>query len=255
MGRRLAGHALLRIEYAARTDPGRRRKENQDSVLTRADPDTRRYLFVVADGVGGLAGGAAASRITVDVVGLGFDRSAGAGGAAELDAGLQEANRQIMESRNHEGDGAGASTIVALLFGPSTFETAHVGDSRAYLQRGRSLMRLTQDHSLIHEQVRSGILTEEQASLSRQRHVITRSLGMLPRVDVEQRPAESLEHGDAFVLCSDGLTDVVSDDEISEVLAAGAEAEATAARLVDLANARGGPDNISVIVVRVAATD
>lgn len=242
----------MRIDYAARTDPGRRRTENQDSVLTRANPANGSYLFAVADGVGGLAGGAAASRTTVEVLGLAFDRDARLDGAQALAASMQEANRQIVESRANERDGAGASTIVALLFGESRFEIAHVGDSRAYLRRGGGLRRLTQDHSLVHEQVRSGILTEEEASLSRQRHVITRSLGTVPRVDVEQRPAEALEHGDAFVLCSDGLTDVVADDEIGELLAAGADAEATAARLVDLANDRGGPDNISVVVVRVA---
>lgn len=241
----------MNVDYAARTDPGQRRKENQDSVLARADSMRGRYLFAVADGVGGLAGGADASRTTVDALAASFDHPDGGPAASELLASILEANRQIVASRLNELDGPSASTLVALLFDRVTFETAHVGDSRAYLRREGGLVRLTEDHSLIHQQVRSGILTEEEAVLSRHRHVITRSLGANPEVEVEQRPPEGFRDGDVFVLCSDGLTDVVADAEIDEVLGSGADAVATATRLVELANSRGGPDNISVVVVRV----
>jgi protein phosphatase len=213
-----------------------------------------RFLFAVADGVGGLADGADASRTAIRTLEESFT-SAGAGEYTEerLLSALSSANIRIVESRNPTTAKLSGSTVVALLLQPEdgSFVVAHVGDSRAYLVREGKLEPLTGDHSLVADQVRAGIMTTEEAAVSRNRHVITRSLGIGPEVDVELQVRRSTEKGDAFLLCSDGLTDIVADDEIEAMLVAMEDERKAARALIELANERGGPDNISVVVVRI----
>jgi protein phosphatase len=229
---------------------GRRRSENQDSILAQASADDNLYLFVVADGVGSLAAGADASRNAVETLAEVFPDLAGPDIGAHLDEGIRKANSMLYQESRTRGTGAMGSTMVALVVRPEEFEVAHVGDSRAYLIRDSAIQRLTEDHSLVAEQVRAGILTEQEASESRHRHIITRSLGAETEVDVELSGLQPLYTGDIFVLSSDGLHDVVSDAEIGATVVNRDPRDATTT-LIQLANERGGPDNVSVIVAVV----
>ena len=238
-----------RICVVSLSDTGRQRSSNQDLYGESRAPDGSRVL-IVADGMGGHAGGETASRIAVETV---CARVEGASQAPELalrDA-LAEANRAIFERARGDAGLAGMGTTgVALWFGPGgASAVAHVGDSRAYRLRGGRLERLTEDHSLVAELQRRGLLSEEQAAVHPRRNELLRSLGIDPEVEVDVAPVE-LEPGDCFLLCSDGLCGVLADDEIAAVLAR--EAPEQAARsLVDGANERGGPDNITVQIARV----
>jgi protein phosphatase len=238
----------MNVEFAARSDVGQRRSENEDSVL--ACEAGGRYLFAVADGVGSLAGGAVASRTAVDTLQAGFARAAAANPDEDLLASILRANEQILAQRRGQ-DGPSASTLVALLVVPGWAHVAHVGDSRAYRLRSGQIERLTADHSLVSEQVRLGMITEEQAAESRHRHVITRSLGTVSQLDVEQAEPEPVLPGDVFLLSSDGLHGVVTDEELAIVLGDGGPVDEVVNTLIQLANDRGGPDNISAVVVRV----
>ncbi|MGE0600811.1 MAG: PP2C family serine/threonine-protein phosphatase [Dehalococcoidia bacterium] len=242
----------MNVRYAAISEPGMRRTENQDSVL--AVGASERFLFAVADGVGGLADGADASKTAIRTLEQSFkDGAKGEYSESQLVADLSSANARIVEARNPETAKLSGSTIVTLLLQPEdqSFVVAHVGDSRAYLVRNRKIEPLTGDHSLVADQVRAGILTKEEAAASHNRHVITRSLGINLELEVEVQARRAAEKGDTFLLCSDGLTDVVTDDEIESLLAAMTSERDCARALVDLANERGGPDNISVVLVHV----
>lgn len=241
----------MNLVYTALSEPGRRRTENQDSVLAVSAPG--RHLLVVADGVGGLADGAQASQSTVRALEESFARTDRPYGPEQLVADLAAVNSSIVEDRDRNEGRMSGSTVVAILFEPAaaSFVVAHVGDSRAYLLRDGALERLTEDHSLVAEQVRAGILTDEEAASSRHRHVITRSIGIEQDLSIELSPARSLKPGDRFLLCSDGLTDLVGDAELERLLSGQGDQRNTARVLVDLANDRGGPDNISVVVADV----
>ncbi|MGE3074067.1 MAG: PP2C family serine/threonine-protein phosphatase [Dehalococcoidia bacterium] len=228
-----------------------KRTENQDSVL--AVGGSERFLFAVADGVGGLADGADASKTAIRTLEQSFKNGSTEYSEAQLAGDLSSANARIVEARNPETSKLSGSTIVTLLLQPDdqSFVVAHVGDSRAYLVRDRKIEPLTGDHSLVADQVRAGILTKEEAATSHNRHVITRSLGINLELEVELQARRPAAKGDTFLLCSDGLTDVVTDDEIESYLAAMTNERECARALVDLANERGGPDNISVVIVHV----
>lgn len=240
----------MRVRYSAQTDVGQRRRENEDSVLAYASADGALYLFAVADGVGSLAAGAAASQGVVATLADAFRTFSGSDPSRQLIDGIRRANTLLYNQSRSRGEGAMGSTLVAVLLRPRLFEVAHVGDSRAYLLRDGALRRLTEDHSLVAEQVRAGILTEAEASESRHRHIITRSLGADTEVEIDHAPPQLLRAGDVFVLSSDGLHDVVTDAEI-EAEVRNQEPDQAAKTLVRLANARGGPDNVSVIVVAI----
>lgn len=242
----------MNVDHAALSDVGRRRTENQDSVLACERPGA--YLFVVADGVGGLAEGAAASQTAVRRLAEAFEGLPIGGGSQELIEAVRLANKDLYSGDGNSMGDTG-TTIVMLLLEPGQFELAHVGDSRAYLWREGAMQLLTEDHTLVREQVVAGLMTPEQAAESSQRHVITRSLGIQPTVAVDlQAPAE-LRDGDVFLLCSDGLHDVVTAEEIQRALSEERPAAAVAGDLVALANERGGPDNISVVIVAVAGAN
>ncbi|MCA9823196.1 MAG: serine/threonine-protein phosphatase [Dehalococcoidia bacterium] len=243
----------MNIRYASLTDPGRRRSENQDSVLACQNGDV--HLFAVADGVGGLQDGAHASRTAVTILREAFDSLPATGRMRHVAKAIEAANTAIGESRNHGSKPVSGSTIVVMLLEPEGASFAHVGDSRAYRVSASGVASLTEDHSLVAEQVRAGIITREQARTSRNRNVVTRSLGVADDVDIDTTRVLPALPGDAFVLCSDGLTDVVTDDEIGQIVRSHAVEEEAVAALVQLANDRGGPDNISVVLARVGIDD
>jgi serine/threonine protein phosphatase PrpC len=236
---------MLRIaEQFHASDLGRQRQGNEDNYFVRAP------LFVVADGMGGAQAGEVASEIAVEAFDHGLPDGSPAEALAEV---IREANRRIHDrSRSDEQHSGMGTTCTAAYVGESDVTVAHVGDSRAYLWRGGDLVRLTRDHSLVGELVARGKLTEEQAESHPQRSVITRALG--PESDVEvDVEVFGARDGDVYLLCSDGLTSMVRDEVIEETLRMCTVLDDAASMLVELANASGGRDNITVVLFRVGA--
>jgi serine/threonine protein phosphatase PrpC len=234
---------LRAAQIACRTDPGRQRVGNEDNALVQAP------LFVVADGMGGAQAGEVASRIAVDA----FERGLPDAGPPEtrLADRVREANRQIYERSLEEQDRAGmGTTLTAAYLDDAGLTIAHVGDSRAYLFREGALARLTHDHSLVEELVKQGKLTAEEAAEHPQRSIITRALGPEPEVEVDTDTHE-VQPGDVILLCSDGLTTMVSEERVAEILASAQSLDQAAQELIDEANQAGGRDNITVILLRL----
>jgi len=232
--------------YAVASDTGRRRRRNEDNYVV-APP-----LFAVADGMGGAQAGEVASRLAASAL-EGGD-SDGLSGLEQVDALIQEANRRIYDraSTDPTASGMGTTMTVALVEG-MTVEIGHVGDSRAYLVRGEQMEQLTEDHSLVNELLKTGKLSEEEAQVHPQRSVITRAVGTDPDVDVDRFTIEA-EEGDVFLICSDGLTDMVEDEEILELLADNRDDLDKAVKaLVAAANRGGGEDNITAVAFRISA--
>jgi serine/threonine protein phosphatase PrpC len=226
-----------------KTDTGRQRKDNEDNAFARAP------LFVVADGMGGAQAGEVASQIAVEA----FAAELPASGSPEerLATRAQDANRRIYEISSTEQDRAGmGTTLTAVYVDDSELAVAHVGDSRAYLFRDGELGRLTQDHTLVEELLRRGKLTEEQAAEHPQRSIITRALGVDPEVDVDTRTFNA-HAGDVVLLCSDGLTSMISEKQVAAVLGEEPDLDRAAERLIAEANAAGGRDNITVVLFRL----
>ena len=235
----------LRIDdQATRTDTGRQRNANEDSLFTRPP------LFVVADGMGGAQAGEVASKTAAES----FDRELPAGPPEQiLRQTIEAANRTIHERARNDPDLAGmGTTITAAIFDPEAEEVAigHVGDSRAYRLRGSRFERLTRDHSLVEEMRRKGQLTEAQAEDHPQRSIITRALGPEPEVEVDLQTV-SAQPGDVFLLCSDGLTTMLGDEQIGQLLARATSMQSAVRALVDEANRAGGRDNITVVAFRL----
>ncbi len=232
------------------TDVGQVREVNQDSLGEFADPARGRRLFIVADGMGGHLGGEVASRMTVETAAEIF--AAGGNDPAELlRVALETANERVHEAAQQDMDLAGMGTTgVCLLFqsGGSGW-VAHVGDSRAYRLRDDVFEQITEDHSVVGALIRMGHITEDEAKQHPQRNEILRAIGTNPEVEVQVTPLE-LQPGDRFLLCSDGLSGLVPDAEIAEVLGR-MEPEDAARTLVQMANLEGGNDNITVQVVEV----
>jgi protein phosphatase len=236
---------LVIAEYAELTDTGRQRRSNEDAVL--ATPP----VFVVADGMGGAQAGEVASQIAIQEFAGGLPDEGNP--EQRLAAVARAANARIHELASSDRQRAGmGSTLIAAYVDGDGVAIAHVGDSRAYRWRDRRLERLTRDHSLVAMWIEQEEITEEEAEEHPQRSVITRALGPEPSVEVETQtsPARS---GDVFLLCSDGLTSMIPDPELSELIAAGGTLAQIADRLVAEANERGGRDNITVVLFRVAA--
>jgi len=235
---------LRATESTCKTDTGRQRRENEDSAYVRAP------VFVVADGMGGAQAGEVASRIATETFEHGLPD--GGGSAQERLADLvRDANHQIYDrSRSEQGREGMGTTLTAAYLDASQLAVAHVGDSRAYLFRGGELTRLTQDHSLVDELVRQGKLTEEQAAEHPQRSIITRALGPEPEVDVDTW-TYPVRAGDVVLLCSDGLTSMVPEERIKEILQSSSSLDEAGNRLIDEANEAGGRDNITVVLFRV----
>jgi protein phosphatase len=248
----LKAPALQLVEYAERSDPGRdpEKQVNEDACGHR---ETRfGHLCVVCDGMGGHAAGREAAELARSTIFEVFDSAAeGTPPAQLLRAAIEEASRRVHVMGTSEVALARpGSTVVAILLHDRGTEVGHIGDSRAYLLHDGRVLRITRDHSIVQELVDRGLLTEEQATRHPDANRITRALGMAPEVEAELSP-QPVQHvaGDAFVLCSDGLSDLVEDAEILAVVEHQPADQATS-RLVDLANARGGHDNITVLVLR-----
>jgi serine/threonine protein phosphatase PrpC len=233
-------------QHAAVSDPGRRRRRNEDAYVVQPP------LFAVADGMGGAQAGEIASRIAASVL---RDARAESGKDAVSEL-IQEANRRVYEAAAGDEARAGmGTTMTAALVEGGTVRIGHVGDSRAYRVRDGVLEQLTEDHSLVAELVRSGRLSPEEAGVHPQRSVITRVLGTDPEVDVDTFEVEA-QPGDVFMICSDGLTSMVDDRTILDVVEQSrADLGQTARGLVDAANRGGGEDNITVIVFEIGEGD
>ena len=245
------------LRIASATDVGRRRTGNEDAqvVWAPADPEERErvgILLVVADGMGGANAGEVASQIATDVIVREVCARSAEPPDEALRAAIETANAEIHAQANQQADQRGmGTTCTALLVRGHQVWMGHVGDSRAYLVRGGAIQQLTRDHSLVAELVERGHLTLDEAKHDPRRNVVTRSVGASEDVHVDSGPlGEPLQTGDALVVCSDGLHGQVADDEIASITSENPPDEACL-QLIELANARGGPDNITVIVAQV----
>jgi PPM family protein phosphatase len=234
---------------AATTDTGRRRRANEDAYVCRPP------LFAVADGMGGARAGEVAAQLAAAALEEAATETKGEKGIAAL---IEEANRRIWERAVADPATSGmGTTVTAALVDETTGEVAigHVGDSRAYLLRGGSLEQLTTDHSLVAELVQSGVLTPEEAERHPQRSAITRALGTEPSVRVETFTVAA-ERGDLFLLCSDGLSAMLDDDEVAAAIErAGGEPARAGDALIAAANDHGGEDNITVVLFELVEGD
>ncbi len=249
------------VEAFGLTDVGKKRKHNEDAFAL----DLNDGLFIVADGMGGHAAGEVAARITVETIGefiaatrqkeeatwpfkynhaLHFNSN-------RLAIAIEKANERVMAAVAAQPwlKGMG-TTVVAGLLNEKVLSLAHVGDSRAYLFRDGSLRRLTDDHSWVHEQVAAGILTEDEAKSHPLKNVVTRALGGGASVSPDLQEL-SFSAGDRYLLCSDGLTTMLSDEEIEQAVADHEDPQELCRALVDVANEKGGVDNITVVIARV----
>jgi len=238
------------LRSGAASDVGRRRSVNQDAVLTTPS------LFVVADGMGGHAAGDIAATMAVGTIESAGERF---GTEASFAAAIAEANAAIFEASLADPSlaGMGTTLVAACLVGGDGGDrlvVMNVGDSRAYRFRAGTLVQITEDHSMVAEMVRRGELTAQEAESHQQRHVITRALGLGPDVSADTFPVP-VRQGDRILLCSDGLTDEVDDEEIALALSTIVDPQAAADDLVARANAHGGADNISVVLVDVLLSD
>ncbi len=245
----------------ARTDVGRVRSNNEDSF--KLVPELN--LFVLSDGMGGEAHGEVASNLAVEAIAghcleasqkpdlpyLVEPRPDVTDKTNRLASAVELANKMIYESaQKHPAQRGMGATVVAIWINDQRLSIAHVGDSRVYLLRSGDFQQVTDDHSLVAEQVRRGILTKEQAESSDMQSVLIRALGIDPDVQVDT-DEHLLMEGDVLVLCSDGLSRMVSDLEIASTLLSSNGTQSCADRLIELANEYGGEDNVSVVVVRV----
>ncbi len=247
---------LVHLAVAARTDVGRVRKGNEDSL--HASANAYRGLFIVADGMGGHAAGEVASEMAVEIV------SHDLSDLNDLDAAdshdrvarsLRDANRAVFQRTRTERDKLGmGSTVSALLLSETKYVVGHVGDSRIYLVRDGEMHQLTRDHSLVQEQVDAGLLTPEQARKHPKSNVITRCIGMADEIEPDVFDGEA-RIGDAFLLASDGLTGMIEDRRIQQLLLSRAKPERIVDALIQEANMNGGNDNITAVVVRVLAAE
>lgn len=239
---------MLRVaEQYSGSDTGRQRRANEDSLLVRSP------LFVIADGMGGAQAGEVASQLAVEAFQPGLGDSPEPEHA--LAALAQAANGRIHELSHSNAEHAGmGTTLTAIYIGERDVAIAHVGDSRAYCLRGGELLRLTDDHSLVDELMRQGRLTPEEAVEHPQRSVITRALGIEGTVEVDTRSFRGLS-GDIYLLCSDGLTTMVDEQDIVAVLRAHPGLREAGEALIAAANQAGGRDNITVVLVRLEELD
>jgi PPM family protein phosphatase len=235
-------------DSAGRTDPGRVRRRNEDTFVL--DPP----LFAVADGMGGAQAGEVASRLAAAAF-REYHEADQLAPDERLQAIIKEANRRIYDRARRDSDASGmGTTVTAALLMRGQVILGHVGDSRAYRIRDGELEQLTEDHSLVGDLMRSGRLTAEEAEAHPQRSVITRALGTDPEVDVDTQSVD-VRPGDLFLLCSDGLTTMVGDEDILGILAAAPTLDDAARELVRAANTGGGEDNVTVVLFGVVGDD
>ena len=240
----------VRVEWAEQSDVGRQRSTNQDFCGMAVAPGDGARLWIVADGMGGHAGGETASRVAVEAALESFRRG-GTSLIARVREAIEAANRAVIARASQDRSLFGmGTTAVAFAWDDKGACVANVGDSRAYRVRRGKIEQLTRDHSVVAELVRRGALTEEEAMIHPRRHEVLRSLGFEADLKVDVDAADAAP-GDVFLLCSDGLTGVVDDAEIASLCGKRRSSESAKA-LVDAANARGGPDNVTVQVIKIA---
>lgn len=242
----------MRIISSGRTDTGLKRKNNEDAYLERLDLG----VFAVADGIGGSAAGEIASRIFVETAQEIFER--GVYSDTETSALVQEvfrlANERILVNTEkypeHRGMGCTAELIA---FREDRYIVGHVGDSRTYLFRDGELRRITRDHSLVQDQLEQGLITREDAKRHRLRNVVLRAVGIDSSVALDLIKGRMLQ-GDIFLLCSDGLTDMVDEDSVQETLSSALGLTEMVEQLIESAKAAGGNDNITVVLCQVSTS-
>jgi len=253
----------VELEYAQRTHPGMVRSHNEDSISVSPTVG----LAVLADGMGGYNAGEIASGMATALLRSSLEADLERGheelishGRSELHALLQarisEANGAIFQSSQNRAEYSGmGTTLVMALFKDNIVTSAHIGDSRMYRLRGQEFMQVTRDHSLLQDQLDAGLLTREQAALSQNKNLVTRALGVDSEV-LADIADHATEEGDIYLLCSDGLSDMVSDADIGRTLRDLAlNLELAADTLISMANDHGGRDNVSVILVRVQSCE
>ena len=248
-------------EFCIRTDPGLARENNEDSVAV----DEEARLAILADGMGGYNAGEVASGMATTVIATEVAQALASVSPQDLDPQTRrpraegllrdqilKANTSIHQAAQSQPQYAGmGTTLVTCLFYDNRMMVAHLGDSRLYRMRDGALTQVTRDHSLLQEQIDSGLITPEQAKTAQHRNLVTKALGIDPVVEPEIREYRTAP-GDIYLVCSDGLCDMVSDEDIGMALEAlGANLELAAQQLVQMANDNGGRDNVSVILVRI----
>lgn len=232
----------MKVRVAGKTDIGRVRERNEDSLLTQ-EP-----LFAVADGLGGHLGGEVASSLALETL-------ANVKSPAELPDGVRKANQAVFERAAGDPKLAGMGTTLTAVFGErGEFHLAHVGDSRAYLLRDGEFTQITDDHTVVQEAVREGRLTAGEAQIHPQRSILTRALGVEADVDVDEA-TQTVRAGDRILLCTDGLTGMLSDATIQGILEAEKDTEAAADALIEGAVDEGGIDNVTAVVIDVLDAD
>ena len=245
----------LTLELQAAVDAGRARSNTEDSVAT--DPETS--LAVLADGMGGYNAGEVASNMATSFIctELGrWLREASAQASDQdvrraMDICVDNANRAIFNAANSNPQYAGmGTTLVVALFRDGRLLVGHVGDSRAYRLRAGRLQQITRDHSLLQEQIDAGLITPEQAAFSANKNLVTRAVGVEDTVLLETHQHD-VQPGDVYLLCSDGLSDMLDDSTIAQILQSHESLQTLCTSLIEAANDAGGKDNISVILVRV----
>lgn len=249
-----------KLTFVGQTDTGRVREHNEDTIAT--DPDVG--LLVLADGMGGYNAGEVASGIAVKTItnlvreGLlredlaSIDRSTGlTRPSIVLRDAITRANKIIYQTARSQAECEGmGTTVVAALFYDNRVSIAHVGDSRLYRQRGSQIAQVTMDHSLLQELVDRGFYSPEEAQRAANKNYVTRALGVEPQVEVEVQE-HPVDKGDIFILCSDGLSDMVEDEDIRLTISTfGANLDTVAKQLIQLANENGGRDNVSVVLAQ-----
>ena len=246
------------LEIATATHPGMVRSHNEDSIA--ADPEIG--LAVLADGMGGYNAGEVASGIAVELIRTEVKKALADRKAADLNGSSVEtllaehaerANAAIYQAAQSQPQYSGmGTTLVIAMWHDNKMSVGHIGDSRLYRMRGETFEQVTRDHSLLQEQIDSGMITREQARHSQNKNLVTRAVGIDPQVEPEVH-TYGVEQGDIYLLCSDGLSDMVSDEDIQLTLSSlHANLALAAQQLVQQANDNGGRDNVSVILVRVA---
>ena len=226
-----------------KTDKGLVRKENEDAFCIEKDLG----LLAIADGMGGHASGEVASKMAIEILKDSLKKE-GEPLPDRLNSGVKLANKSIYDASHSQSrlNGMG-TTLTALQLNGNRLSIAHVGDSRAYLFRGGVIEQITDDHTIVSEQVARGMMTREEAARSDMRNILSRALGIAPEVDVDIEEL-TVSEGDQLVLCSDGLSELISDDEILSEVQTSNRPEIVCDELVNLAIQRGGEDNITVIV-------
>ena len=247
------------LEMVAKTDPGMVRSHNEDSVLTR----NALGLAVLADGMGGYNAGEVASGMATALLGSELEKAFAAKSPSQvegdrpwaeqaLEAEIERANTSIFQAAQSQPQYAGmGTTLVTVVFHDDRMTVAHIGDSRLYRLRGEAFEQGTRDHSLLQEQIDSGLITKEQARHSQNKNLVTRALGVDPAVQAEIHEYP-VQPGDIYLMCSDGLNDMVEDEEIGMTLGMlAANLDLCATQLIQLANDNGGRDNVSVILIKI----